>query len=101
MASCPISSSQKERGKVKTMIGFLFLDSKITVSDDCSHEIKRHLVLGRKAMTNLDSILKSRDTVSPVSPSICHEEMGSYAMILVFCSDGTRCHDLSFLNIEF
>ena len=53
MASCPISSSQKERGKVKTMIGFLFLDSKITVNSDCSHEIQRHLLLGRKAMTNL------------------------------------------------
>ena len=47
---------------MKTMIDFMFLGSKITADGDCSHEIKRHLLLGRKAMTNLDSILKSRDT---------------------------------------
>ena len=47
--------------KVEAMADFLFLGSKITVDNDCSHEIKRHLLLGRKAMTNLDSILKSRD----------------------------------------
>ena len=46
---------------METVINFIFLDSKITVDDDCSHEIKRHLLLGRKAMTNLESILKSRD----------------------------------------
>ena len=46
---------------MKTMIDFIFLDSKITVDSDCSHEIKRHLFFGRKAMTNLDSVLKSRD----------------------------------------
>ena len=49
----------------ETMTDFLFLDSKITADDDCSHEIKRHLFLGRKAMTNLDSILKSRDITLP------------------------------------
>ena len=48
--------------KVETMTDFLFLGSKISVDDDCSHEMKRHLLLGRKAMTNLDSILRSRDT---------------------------------------
>ena len=69
---------------METMREFLLGGSKITVDGDCSHEIKRCLLLGRKAMTNLDSILKGRDTVSTVSPSICHEVMGSYAMILIF-----------------
>ena len=50
-----------ERDKVEAVTNFLFLDFKITVDGDCSHEIKRHLLLGRKAMTNLDSVLKSRD----------------------------------------
>ena len=61
MASLPITSWQVEGGKVKAMMDFIFLSSKITADGDCSHEIKRHLLLGRKAMTNLDSILKSRD----------------------------------------
>ena len=52
-------------GGVKTVADFIFLGSKITVDGDCSHEIKRHLLLGRKAMTNLDSILKSRDITLP------------------------------------
>ena len=58
MASGPIISWQTEREKVEAVRNFIFLGSKITVDDDCSHEIKRHLLLGRKAMTNLDSILK-------------------------------------------
>ena len=51
--------------KAKDVTGFLFLDSKITADGDCSHEIKRHLLLGRKVMTSLDSILKSRDITLP------------------------------------
>ena len=51
----------ENRGKVETVTDFIFLDSKITADVDCSHEIKKYLLLGRKAMTNLDSILKSRD----------------------------------------
>jgi len=51
--------------KMKTVINFIFLGSKITADGDCSHEIKRHLLLGRKAMTNLDSLLKCRDITSP------------------------------------
>ena len=58
MASGPITSWQKEREKVKAMTDFLFLGSKITADADYSHEIKRHLLPGRRAMTNLDSILK-------------------------------------------
>ena len=61
MASSPITSCQIDEETMKTVINFIFLCSKITADDDCSHEIKRHLLLGRKAITNLDSILKSRD----------------------------------------
>ena len=61
MASSPITSWQIDGGKVETVTDFLFLGSKITADVDCSHEMKRHLLLGRKTMTNLDSLLKSRD----------------------------------------
>ena len=61
MTSCPITSWQVDGETVETLGNFIFGDSKITVDGDCSHEIKRHLLLGRKVMTNLDSILKSRD----------------------------------------
>ena len=61
MASVPITSWQIEGEKVETVKDFIFLGSKITVDGDCSHEIKRRLLLGRKAMTNLDSLLKSKD----------------------------------------
>ena len=61
MASGPITSCQIDREKVETVADFIFLGSKITVDSDCSHKITRHLLLGRKAMTNLDSMLKSRD----------------------------------------
>ena len=60
MASLPITSWQVEGGKVKAMMDFIFLSSKITADGDCSHEIKRHLLLGKKTMKNLDSISKSR-----------------------------------------
>ena len=61
MASSPITSWQIDGETMETLANFIFLGSKITVDGDCSHKIKRHLLLGRKAMTNLDSILKSRD----------------------------------------
>ena len=61
MASGPITSWQIDGETMKTMRAFIFLGSKITADGDCSHEIKRRLLLGRKAMTNLDCILKSRD----------------------------------------
>ena len=65
MGAGPITSRQIEGEKVDVVTDFLFLVSKITVDSDCSHEIKRHLVLGRKAMTNLDSILESRGITLP------------------------------------
>ena len=61
MASGPIISWQIDGEKVETVTDFIFLGSKITVDSDCSHEIKRHLLLGGKAMANLNSVLKSRD----------------------------------------
>ena len=61
MASSPITSWQTDEEKMETVTDFTFGGSKITADGDCSHEIKRHLLLGRKAMTILDSILKSRD----------------------------------------
>ena len=61
MASNPITSGQIDGKTMETVTDFIFLSSKITADGDCSHEIKRHLLLGRKAVTNLDSILKCRD----------------------------------------
>ena len=63
MASCPITSWQIDGETVETMTDFVFWGCKITVDGDCSHEIKRCLLLGRKVMTNLDSLLKSRDII--------------------------------------
>ena len=68
MASSPIISWQIET--VETVADFIFGDSKITSDGDCSHEIKRHVLLGRKAMTNLDSILKSRDITFPTKVQV-------------------------------
>ena len=65
MASGPITSWQIDGETIETMTGFIFLGFKITADRDCSHEIKRHLLLGRKVMTNIDSILKSRDITLP------------------------------------
>ena len=80
MASGPITSWQIDGETVETVSDFMFLGSKITADGDCSHEIKRHLLLGRKVMTNLDSVFKSRDITLPtkvclvkamVSPVVC------------------------------
>ena len=65
MLSGPITSWEIDGQTVKTVSDFIFLGSKITADGDCSHEIKRHLLLGRKVMTNLDSLLKSRDITLP------------------------------------
>ena len=65
MASGPNNSWEIDRETVETVPDFIFLDSKITADGDCSHETKRHLLLGRKVMTNLDSILKTRDVILP------------------------------------
>ena len=74
----------------ETVRDFIFLGSKITADGECSHEIKRHLLFGRKAMTNLDSILKSRDITLPTKVHL--------VKAMVFPS---ICHELSFLNVKF
>ena len=70
MVSGPIASWQIEGNKVETVTDFIFLGSKITADSNCSHEIKRCLVLGRKAMANLDSVLKSKDITLPTKVHI-------------------------------
>ena len=67
MAPNPITSWQIEGGKVEAMTDFIFLGSKTAVDGDCNHKIKRHLLLGRKTMTNLDRVLKSRDITLPTN----------------------------------
>ena len=73
MASCPITSWEIDGERVETVADFIFLCSKITADGDCSHEIKRHSVLGRKVMINLDSILKSRD-LALTTKVCCHSQ---------------------------
>ena len=80
MASSPITSWQIDG---KTVRDFIFGGSKITVDGDCSHEIKRHLLLGRKAMTNLDSILKSRDIILPTK--ICLVKAMVFPVVMYGC----------------
>ena len=70
MASSPITSWQIDGEKMQAVMDFIFLGSKITADGDCSHEIKRNLLLGRKAMTNLGSLLKSRDITLPTKVCI-------------------------------
>ena len=70
MATGPITSWKIDGERVKTVADFIFLGSKITADGDCSHEIKRHLLLGRKVMTNLDSIFKSRDITLPTKAHV-------------------------------
>ena len=77
MASCPITSCQIDGETVETVSDFIFLGSKITTGGDCSHEIKRCLLLGRKVMTNLDSIFNSRDITLPTKVHLVKAMVGS------------------------
>ena len=70
MTSGPITSWQIDRETIETVTDFIFLGSKVTADADCNHEIKRCLLLGRKAMTNLDSLLKSRDIINSAEMNI-------------------------------
>ena len=83
MASGPITSWQIDGETMETVTDFIFLGSKITADGDCSHEIKRCLLLGRKAMTNLDSILKSRDITLPTK--ICLVKTGVFPVVMYGC----------------
>ena len=87
MASSPITSWQIDGETMETVTDFIFLGAKITADGDCSHEIKRHLLLGRKAMTNLDSILKSRDTTLPAK--VCLVEAMVFPVVLYGCESWT------------
>ena len=83
MAFGPITSWQIDGDAVETVTDFIFLGSKITADGDCSHEIKRHLLPGKKAMTNLDSILKSKDITLPTKVHLVK------AMVLHGCDSWT------------
>ena len=88
MASGPITTWQIDGETVETVADFIFLGSKITADGDCSHEIKRHLLLRRKVMTNLDSILKSRDITLPTRVSLVKAMV--FPVVLYGCENWTR-----------
>ena len=87
MASSLITSQQIDGETVETVADFVFLGSKITVDGDCSHEIKRCLLLGRKVITNLDSILKSRDI--PLSTKVCLVKAMVFPVVMYGCESWT------------
>ena len=87
MASGPITSRQIDGETMETVTDFIFLGSKITADGDCSHEIKRRLLLGRKVMTNLDSILKSRDITLPAK--ICLVKAMVFPVVIYGCESRT------------
>ena len=87
MASSPITSWQIDGEIVETLADFIFLGSKITADGDCSHEIKRHLLLGRRVITNLDSILKSRDITLPTK--VCLVKAMVFPVVMCGCESWT------------
>ena len=87
MASSPITSWQIERETMETVTDFIFLDSKISANGECSHEIKRPLLLGRKVITNLDSILKSRDITLPTKA--CLVKAMAFPVVMFRCESWT------------
>ena len=87
MASGPITSREVDGETVETVSDFIFLGSKITADGDCSHEIKRCLLLGRKVMTNLDSIFKSRDITFPTK--VCLVKAMVFPMVMYGCESWT------------
>ena len=87
VASNPITSQQIDGKTVETVTDFIFRGSKITADGDCSHEIKRHLLLGIKVMTNLDSILKSRDNTLPTK--ICLVKAMVFPVVMYGCESWT------------
>ena len=87
MASDPITSWRIDGKTVETVTDFIFLGSQITADDDCSHEIKRHLLLGRKAMTKLDNTLKSRDITLPTKVHLVRTLV--FPVLMYGCESGT------------
>ena len=98
MASSPITSWQIDGETVETVADFIFLGSKITADGDCSQEIKRHLLLGRKVMTNLDSIFKSRDITLPTKFRLVKAMV--FPVVMYGCESWTmkRAEELMLLN---
>ena len=87
LAFSPITSWQVEGGKVEAVTDFILLDSEVTVDGDCSHEIERYLLIGWKTMTNLDSILKSRDTTLPTK--VCAVKAMVFPVVMYGCESWT------------
>ena len=87
MASGPITSWEIDGETVEAVSDFIFWGSKTTADGDCSHEIKRHLLLGRKVMTKLDSILKSRDITLPTK--VCLVKAMVFPVVMYGCESGT------------
>ena len=87
MASGPITSWQIDEETLEMVADFIFLSSKITADGDCSHEIERHLLLGRKVMTNLDSLLKSRDITLPTK--VCLVKAMALPVVMHGCESWT------------
>ena len=87
MASGPMTSWEIDGETVETMADCIFLGSKITADGDCSHEIKRHLLLGRKVMTKLDSTLKSRDITFPIK--VCLVKAMAFPVVMYGCESWT------------
>ena len=87
MASGPITSWQIDGETMETVTDFIFLGSKVTADGDCSHEINRHFLLGKKAMTNLDSILKSRDIT--LLTKVCIVKAGVFPLVIYGCESWT------------
>ena len=87
MESGPTTSWKIDRETMETVTDFIFLGSKITADGDCSHEIKRHLLLGRKAMTKLDTVLKSRDITLPTK--VCIVKAMVFAVVMYGCESWT------------
>ena len=100
MASSPISSWEIDGETMETVADFVFLGSKITAGNDCSHEIKRCLLLGRKVMTNLDSMLKSRDITLPTKVHLVKAMV--FPVVMYGCESWTakkaQCQELILLN---
>ena len=88
MASGPITSWEIDGETLETVSDFIFGGPKITADGDCSHEIKRHLLLGRKVMTNLDSILKSRDIILPTK--VCLVKAMVFPVVIYGCESWTK-----------
>ena len=99
MASGPVTSWQIDGETMETVRDFIFLGSKITANGDCSHDIKRYLLLGRKAITNLDSILKSRDVTLPTKVHLVKAMV--FSVVMCRCESWTiklRAKELTLLN---